>query len=233
MTVLRIRYVEGVNPSRWFGVWDERHPDAPLDQLRVAEQHQLDDVLSGEADAAIVRGEITDARLHRVRLFEERAVAVAVREHPIEAFDAITLADLDGEQLLDTAELSDEDAVAVAATGAAIAILPMSVARLFGGKSVTVRPVEDAPGYDVSLVWLQDRDDDDIQDFVGITRGRRAWSGRGAEGGEPEQADEKPKQARSKSTGKQQSASKRAPRPAGARGGVRGRRKPSRPKRRR
>lgn len=234
MTALRIRYVEGVNPARWFAVWDERHPDAPLDQLRVAEPRQFEEVLAGDADAAIVRGPVTDDRLHRVRLFEERAVAVAVREHPIEAFEQVNLADLEGEQLINVAELSAEDAVAVAATGAGIAILPMSVARLFGGKSVTIRIVEDAVGYDVSLVWLQDRDDDDIQDFVGITRGRRAWSGRGSESGETDSADEKSKPSRAdkaKSTTKQQrqNALKRTARPIGARG----RRKPSRPKRRR
>lgn len=238
MTALRIRYVEGVNPSRWFAVWDERHPDAPLDQLRVSEAAQFDDVLSGEADLAIVRGEVEDARLHRVRLFEERAVAVAVREHPLEAFEELTLADLDGEALLDGDELSAEDTVAVAATGAGIAILPMSVARLYGAKNVIARPLADVPGYDVSLVWLRDRDDDDVQDFVGITRGRRATSSRGGDS-EVEQSDRSKaagaanKSGATRHDGKrtpQRDGSKRNPRPTGARGS---RRKPSRPKRRR
>lgn len=231
MTSLRIRYVEGVNPARWFSVWDERHPEAPLDQQRVAEPAQLDDVLAGEADLAIVRGAVTDARLHRVRLYEERAVAVAEREHPLEAFEEITLADLDGEQLLDPSELSAEDAVAVAASGAAIVILPMSVARLFGGKSVVTKPVADAPSYEVSLVWLRDRDDDDIQDFVGIARGRKATSSRGADVEEEAvKAEQKPaKKASGKHPSGKQSTQRAAKRPIGARGS---RRKPSRPKRR-
>ncbi|WP_293695879.1 LysR family transcriptional regulator substrate-binding protein [uncultured Agrococcus sp.] len=226
MAALRIRYVEGVNPSRWFTVWEERHPEAPLDQQRVPESEQFDAVIAGDVDLAIVRGETTDARLHRVRLFEERAVAVAVRDHPIEAFDEISLADLDGEHLLDIDALSAEDAVAVAATGAGIAILPMSVARLYGRKDAIARPVVDARGYEVALVWLRDRDDDDIQDFVGITRGRRATSSRGSDG-----VDAEPVVDRLKDRPKQQKpAVKRTAGPSRQRGP---RRKPSRPKRRR
>ena len=231
MAALRIRYVEGVNPSRWFAVWDERHPDAPLDQRRVPEPEQFDEVLADDADLAIVRGEVTDPSLHRVRLFEERAVAVAVREHPIEAFDEISLADLEGEQLLDVGALAAEDAVAVAATGAGIAILPMSVARLYGRKDAIARPVVDAPWYEVALVWLRDRDDDDIQDFVGITRGRRATSSRGVDSDGSESVDERPKDKRKDRPKQQQKPASKRPtgsfRPRGPG------RKLSRPKRRR
>ncbi|HIY67469.1 MAG TPA: LysR family transcriptional regulator substrate-binding protein [Candidatus Agrococcus pullicola] len=227
MAALRIRYVEGVNPSRWFTVWDERHPDSPLDQRRVPESEQFDDVIAGDADLAIVRGEATDARLHRVRLFEERAVAVAMRDHPIEAFDEINLSDLDGEHLIDIDALSAEDAAAVAATGAGIAILPMSVARLYGRKDAIARPVVDVPGYEVALVWLRDRDDDGIQDFVGITRGRRAASSRGSDSADAEPVGDRSREKRKQPLQRQQQRPAGQSRPRGPG------RKPSRPRRRR
>lgn len=209
MTALRIRYVEGVNPARWLAVWEQRHPDSPAEHERVEQPVQFDAVLAGEADVAIVRGEVTDARLHRVRLFDEQMVVVGEREHALAAFDELTAADLDGETLLDLATLSFRDAIAVAATGAGLAVVPMSVARLYGGRATITRPLTDAPPQPVSLVWLRDRDSDTIQDFVGVARGRTAISSRG------ESPESEPAKQPAKHPGKQpQRERPRTPRPA-------------------
>lgn len=175
---VRVTYVEGVNPSRWFDVWDARHPGKPIAHERVDQPAQLDALLAGDADMAIVRDSELSTDLHRIVLFDERTVAVAEREHPIGAFDELTMQDLASETLLDTTGLSFSDAAITAKTGAGIALMPMSVARLYAGRGSTVRVVADAPAHPVALVWMRDRDDDDTQDFAGIVRGRKANSSR-------------------------------------------------------
>ena len=185
---VRVTYVEGVNPSRWFDVWDARHPGNPIEHSRVDQPVQLAALLAGDADMAIVRGAEVSEALHRIVLFDERTVAVAEREHLIEAFDELTMGDLAGETLLDTSVLSFSDAAITAKTGAGIALMPMSVARLYAGRGSTVRVVVDAPTHPVALVWMRDRDDDDTQDFAGIVRGRKATSSRaGRDGPAPKQ----------------------------------------------
>ena len=54
----------------------------------------------------------------------------------------------------------------------------MSVARLHHRKDVTPRPVSDLPTTTVGLSWPVDRDDDRVQAFIGIVRGRTASSSR-------------------------------------------------------
>lgn len=174
----RVTYVEGVNPSRWFDVWNARHPDAPIEHERVDQPDQLTEVVAGTADMAIVRSAVVDASLHSIVLFTEHTVAIAEHDHPIGAFDELTMADLEGDTVLDTTGLSHKDTAITAKTGAGIALMPMSVARLYGGKGATVRVVTDAPGHVISLVWPRERDGDDTQDFAGIVRGRKANSSR-------------------------------------------------------
>ncbi|MGO1406397.1 LysR family transcriptional regulator substrate-binding protein [Agrococcus casei] len=187
---LRLRYVEGINPSRWLDVWDARHPERSIEHERVGQPRQLRAVLAGESDLAIVRAAEADERLHRIVMFTESTAAIAEHDHPIGAFAELTMADLENETLLDVTGLSHKDAAITAKTGAGIALMPMSVARLYGGKGSTVRVVTDAPGHPVELVWLRERDDDDTQDFAGIVRGRKATSSRAAQ---PEEEKPKPK----------------------------------------
>jgi hypothetical protein len=54
----------------------------------------------------------------------------------------------------------------------------MSLARLHHRKDVEYRPLADVPGSPVVLAWLRERDAEDVQAFVGITRGRTARSSR-------------------------------------------------------
>ena len=74
--------------------------------------------------------------------------------------------------------MSTEDTVVTVATGIGIAVMPMSLARLHHRKDVTHRPISGVPESPVVLAWLRARDDEDVQSFVGITRGRTARSSR-------------------------------------------------------
>jgi DNA-binding transcriptional LysR family regulator len=189
----RVAFVTGATPDKWARAWRERS-DEPLELVPVEEDVQLDGVRSGEHDMAIVRLPVDLDGLHRVVLYDEVPVVVAGREHLVAAAEesGVSLADLDDEQLvlphpsgwtpevdqLDWPRMSARDAVETVAAGTGVAILPMSVARLHARKDVVTRPVLDLDPTTVALVWLKERDDDDTQAFVGITKGRTARSSR-------------------------------------------------------
>lgn len=182
--VLRLRYVAGVSPAKWLRVWAERRPDLPIEAVRVEEPRQLDELLTGDADVAFVRLPIQAEGLHEVPLWEELAVAVLPSDHPLAEAEALTLADLEGEPL---APVQPESAMTVelVAAGTGHALLPQGVARLHHRRDVVAVPVTDAPTTRIALVWRVERDDDDVQEFVAVVRGRTARSSRG-ESADPE-----------------------------------------------
>ena len=75
--------------------------------------------------------------------------------------------------------MSVKDAVEVAASGTAVVVLPMSVARLHHRKDVAHVVVTDLPTTRMALAWRKDADDERTQAFVGIVRGRTSRSSRG------------------------------------------------------
>lgn len=79
-----------------------------------------------------------------------------------------------------------EEAVAWAAAGSGVVVVPMSLARLHHRKDVVTRVVEGVPDAPVGLVWRRDGLADDVaelvEEMVGIVRGRTANSSRGRGG---------------------------------------------------
>ena len=175
---LRLRYVAGVSPAKWLRAWNERRPDLPLEAVRVEEAEQLADLRAGEADVAFVRLPVDDAGLHVIQLWEELAVAVLPKDHPLAEAEALTLADLAGGPLA-PAQPDAAMTVELVAAGTGYAILPHSLARLHHRRDVAAVPVTDAAPTRIALVWRVDRDDADIQEFVGVVRGRTTRSSRG------------------------------------------------------
>jgi DNA-binding transcriptional LysR family regulator len=177
---LRLRYVAGVSPSRWLKVWEELRPDLPLEAIRVEEHEQLAALTAGEADLAFVRLPVDSSGLHTVQLWEELAVAVLPKEHPLAEAESLTLADLAGEPLAPP-QADPAMTIELVAAGTGHTILPHSIARLHRRRDVVAIPVTDAPPTRIALVWPLDRDDADIQEFVAVVRGRGAKSSRGDE----------------------------------------------------
>ena len=185
---LRLRYVAGVSPSKWLRAWNDRRPDLPLEAERVEQAEQLTELAAGDADVAFVRLPFDDDGLHTIPLWEELAVAVLPKDHPLAEAESLTTADLDGEPVA-PAQPDAAKTVELVAAGTGYAILPHGVARLHHRRDVVAIPVTDAPTTRIALVWLVERDDDDIQEFVGVVRGRTARSSRGeVEEAEPEPA---------------------------------------------
>ncbi|MFC5789521.1 LysR family substrate-binding domain-containing protein [Agromyces tardus] len=188
---LRLDYVAGVSPAKWLRAWAGRRPDLPLEATRVEQAEQLTSLRAGEADVAFVRLPIDAEGLHAIPLWEEVAVAVLPKEHPLAEADSLELADLEGEPR--APEQPDAAmTVELVAAGTGLALLPHGVARLHHRRDVVAIPVTDAAHTRIALVWRVERDDADIQEFVGVVRGRTARSSRGDAADDAEAAKSAP-----------------------------------------
>lgn len=137
--------------------------------------------------------------IHLVRLYDESPVIMVSKDHLLAAWTEddgdVSTDDLEGETFwnpqdyasepvpdpLDTPEevaAGERMAIQLVATGSGYTLLPASVARMFGQKDVLVLPTNMHPGWEVGLAWRRAADSDMIQDFIGVTKGRRPRSSR-------------------------------------------------------
>ena len=190
----RVGFVTGATPDKWARTWRERRRDG-LELVPVAESEQETGVRAGTLDMVLARLPVDRDGLHCIPLYEEQAVVVAGREHVVAATDddeEVALADLADEQLVrphasgwtpDAEQLAwpamtETEAVETVAAGTGIVLVPLSVARLNARKDVVRRAVSDLPPTTVGLVWRIEHDDERVQAFIGIVRGRTVNSTR-------------------------------------------------------
>jgi hypothetical protein len=177
--VLRIAYVAGVTPGKWIRRWEERVQHVPLEAFMSDDGAQVRVLRDGSADLSFVRLPVEREGLSVIPLYEEQPVVVAPKGHEISVFEEVALADLAEEAFLDVAALGGpEAALQVVATGAGLAILPMSVARHFNVKDTVARRLTGAPTTEIAVAWPTDSTDEVIEEFIGIVRGRTAQSSR-------------------------------------------------------
>lgn len=201
-TRFRLLAVPGTSPDRWLRVWRQRVPNVPLVLLPVPVAEQREMLLSGRADAGLVRLPLAADELSVIPLYTETSVVVLPRDHaladPEDLAGIVPLGLLNDEPLL----VPDDDvlglallrragggtpattgaAVELVAAGAGVLVLPQSLARLHHRKDVTHRPVEGAPESAIALAWVADRTSDLVEELAGIVRGRTARSSRGGPG---------------------------------------------------
>lgn len=188
---LRIGFVTGATPDKWARTWRERRRD-PLELVPVEESDQEAGVRDGSLDMALMRLPIDRTALHCIPLYDEQPVVVAAHDHFVAAADEVGLDDLNDEQLvrphasgwtpaadqLAWPTMSEKEAIETVAGGTGVVIVPLSVARLYARKDVVQRPVRDLPSTKIGLGWLIDNEDERVQVFIGIVRGRTANSTR-------------------------------------------------------
>lgn len=186
-----VAFVVGVTPGKWARVWAERMPQHPLILLPVPDAPAaLAALLDGSAHAALTRLPVESTELSAIPLYEEQAVVVVPKEHPLESLDSVVLADLTAETVLDDPWPA---AVELVAANVGVAIMPQSVARALSRRDVVARPVTDAATTHIALVWPTTATTDLVEEFTGIVRGRSANSSRGRSGAEQaEKPAEKP-----------------------------------------
>ncbi|GAB3182586.1 hypothetical protein GCM10027060_15670 [Nesterenkonia halophila] len=242
--VLRLGAIPGATPDKWAARWHARFPEVRLQVEYFDDAGQLERLRAGTADVDYLRlpeGEDLDAvvddpeTFHRVLLYREDPVVCASRDHWIAAAEeSVTAEDIAEEPLLDPADMVDPAsldvhapqsgaqlaraerlAMEVVASGAGLLILPNSVARMLSRKDVVIRRIEDRPGYAVGLCWLRSADDEVVQEFIGVARGRRAGSVRST--GASSRSATSGRSGRSGASGSSGRSGRATP--AGARGG--------------
>jgi DNA-binding transcriptional LysR family regulator len=179
-STFRVGFVPGVMPGKWERIWRERRTRRlELVPVEVADQHSV--LRDGRVDMCLVRDEVDAEVFHLIPLYREVPVVVVPADHPVTAYDEIAIGELGDELdvLAANPEITVKQAVETVAAGTGIVVVPMSLARLHRRKDVDFRPVSGVPESSVGLAWLRDRDDPDIQAFIGIVRGRTERSSRG------------------------------------------------------
>jgi len=209
---MRLLLVPGTSPDRWARVWRERLPDDPLHVVHAEPSGAVDAVLGGDVDAAVLRlppagttppglpatTPSTSTGWAVVPLWTEQSVVVVPQDHVLTVVDEVDVADLAGETVLvpgddvlgwlppdvDVVEVPDVPTAAdLVVAGSGVLVVPHSLARLHDRRGTVVRPVPDAPGSPVVLVWRSDAEHAHAQELVGIVRGRTAGSSRGRDTG--------------------------------------------------
>lgn len=167
-----VAYVLGVTPGKWAGIWNERMPRHPLTLSQVSSADAVAALVAGAADVALLRLPLDDQSLSSIPLYVEKPVVVVPKGHVVEALDSVHLAELEGVLEGDWAAN-----VELVAANVGVAVMPQSVARALSRKDVVARPVVDAPETQVALVWRTTTPE--VEEFIGIVRGRTANSSRG------------------------------------------------------
>ena len=233
---MRLLLVPGTSPDRWARVWAQRLPDDPLEVVHADPGGAVDAVLAGDVDAAVLRlppegthppglppvTPRTSDGWAVVPLWTERTVVVVPREHVLTVVEEVDVADLAGETFLVPGDdvlgwlPPDADAVDVpdlptaadlVASEQGLLLVPHSLARLHDRRGTQVRPVPEAPGSAVVLVWRTGAEHPHAQELVGIVRGRTAGSSRG---GRPDVPAATPRQPPRRTGGRQGTAPRRA-----------------------
>ncbi|MEO6997109.1 MAG: LysR family substrate-binding domain-containing protein [Terracoccus sp.] len=196
----RVQFVAGVTPDKWARIWASRSPDVPL-EVTPAGDDPAHDLREGVSSMCFVRLPVEREGLHVIPLYEEVPVVVVGKDHPVAAFDEIDVRDLADEQLVAPSgsvpewlavtdpelaaradalpPMSTRQAVSVVAAGSGMVIVPLSVARLNHRKDVVHRPLTGVATSQIGLAWRADDDDERIETFIGIVRGRTERSSRG------------------------------------------------------
>ncbi|MBG6108843.1 LysR substrate-binding domain-containing protein [Frigoribacterium sp. CG_9.8] len=172
-----IAFAAGVTLTRWTRAWQQRQRRIPLAFLQTDDANQVSALHEGLADVSFVRLPVVREHLSIIPLYDEIAVVIVPKEHPLSAVDSVILADLAGEDRVPDA-LSAPDAIELVAVGGGIVILPQSIARMHARKDVVARAVTDAAVTTIAIAWLEDRTTAQIDEFVGIVRGRTQASSR-------------------------------------------------------
>lgn len=202
MAGLKIAYVAGVMPGKWIDRWRARLEEHPLEIFQYDDAAAYVALLeSGDADLTFIRwsGDSPASAasspgkpaLHVIPLYEELPVVCAPKDHDIEYFDeSVPASAVEGQNFLDVDKYGPKMTLEIVGSGAGLAVMPMSLARLHARKDVVWKVLEGAPSTHVGLAWLRVdpirpsaraeaiEADPLVAEFIGIVRGRSASSSR-------------------------------------------------------
>jgi DNA-binding transcriptional LysR family regulator len=189
VTRFTIGFVPGITLTPVVRLLRERHPGLDVRMLRTDWHDQADVLHDARADVSIVRLPIDPAGLEIRPLYTEPRLAVVASTHRLAGKEAIRVADLAADHLLQDPDAvpewrdiavelrtgerrpvpqinSVEEKLELVAGGQGIAVIPESTANFYTRSDVEAIPIEDLGPNHVAAAWPTGRTTALIKEFV-------------------------------------------------------------------
>jgi DNA-binding transcriptional LysR family regulator len=168
---LVVAFAPGLHVSEAVRAFAETHPGVEIELLHLDWWEQDVPLRDGRAHVGYLRRPFDDTGLRVIPVGSEPKTACLPASHPLARHRALTLADLDGETILDAharRTSSVEEKFELVAAGHGIAMVPRSVALSYSRPDLVYLPVTDAVPAETSVVLPQDRQEPRVLDFVTV-----------------------------------------------------------------
>jgi DNA-binding transcriptional LysR family regulator len=148
------------------------HPDVGIELLQLHWWEQDAPLRDGRAHVGYLRRPFDDTGLRTIAVGSEPKVACLPATHPLARRRALTMADLDGEPIMNAQARrrtsSLEEKFELIALGEGIALVPRSVARSYSRPDLVYLPVTDSVPVETCVVVPEDRRERRVLDFVAV-----------------------------------------------------------------
>ncbi|PJN38773.1 LysR family transcriptional regulator [Streptomyces sp. CB02959] len=168
---LAVAFSAGLHVSDAIREFTARHADVEIDVVPARWWEQDRPLRDGRAQVGYLRRPFDETGLRIIPIGVDPRVACLPVTHPLARRQELTSADLDCEQMLDRPKRrtsSLEEKFELIASGHAIALIPLSVARSYSRPDLAYLPVTDAPGIATCLAVAEDRREKLLRDFLEI-----------------------------------------------------------------
>jgi len=168
---LVVAFAPGLHVSAAVRAYTAAHPGVQIELLHLNWWEQDAPLRDGRAHVGYLRRPFDDTGLRTVPVGSEQKVACLPAAHPLARRRALTLADLDGEPILDAharRTSSVEEKFELIAAGDGIALVPRSVAQSYSRPDLVYRLVSDAVPVETCVVVARERRERRVLDFVAV-----------------------------------------------------------------
>ncbi|AHH97367.1 LysR family transcriptional regulator [Kutzneria viridogrisea] len=168
---LVVAFSPGLHVSEAIRAFTARHPEVEIDLVPLHWWERDAPLRDGRIQVGYLRRPFNDSGLRTIHIGHEPKVVCLSVTHPLARRHALTLADLDGEPLLDAQARrtsSIEEKLELVASGHNIALVPQSVARSYSRPDIVYLHVTDAMPVETCLVVAEDRRERRLLDFLEI-----------------------------------------------------------------
>ena len=168
---LVVAFAPGLRVSETVRAFTFTHPDVEIELLHLPWWEQDAPLRDGRADVGYLRRPFDDAGLRAIRIGSDPKVACLPGSHKLARRPSLSLADLEGESILDATRRrtsSVEEKFELVAAGHGIAVVPISVATSYSRPDLVYRPLTDAVPLETCLVVMADRQDQRVADFLTV-----------------------------------------------------------------
>ncbi|MBO1754955.1 LysR family transcriptional regulator [Allobranchiibius sp. CTAmp26] len=168
---LVVGFATGLHVSQAVRAYAATSPDVQIELLPLKWWEQDAPLRDGRADVGYLRRPFDETGLRSVTIGSEPKVACLPVTHPLARRRSLTLAELEGERILDAharRTSSAEEKFELIASGDGIAVVPLSVARSYLRPDLVHRPVTDAEDVETCLVVARDSRERRVLDFLAV-----------------------------------------------------------------